>query len=202
VETSQPGTAARTAGRKRDPRTETVVIEAVLDLVTAGATLSGLSLVTIAGHAGVSRNSLYRRWKAKEDLYLDVLDAVGKPLPRFEGRTAREDLIAHLALVIERTLDERAASMLRALAAEAGTFPELHQRYVDQIVKPRRKAMRAIIRRGIAAGEIRGDADPALVNEVLVGPVMTRMWSGDADKLDPVTTSRRLVDLIYTGIRA
>jgi hypothetical protein len=31
-----------------------IVIEAVLDLVTAGATLSGLSLVTIAGHAGVS----------------------------------------------------------------------------------------------------------------------------------------------------
>ena len=202
METPQPGAPARTAGRKRDPRTDAVVIEAVLDLVKGGATLSGLSLVTIAEHAGVSRNSLYRRWKAKDDLYLDVLDALGKPLPRVEGRTAREDLIAHLALVIERTLDERASSMLRALVAEAGTFPELHQRYLDQIVKPRRKVMRAIIRRGIAAGEIRGDADPALVSEVLVAPVMTRMRSGAADKLDPVATSRRLVDLIYAGIRA
>src|ERR1700722_17592694 len=90
METPQPGAPARTAGRKRDPRTDAVVIEAVLDLVKGGATLSGLSLVTIAEHAGVSRNSLYRRWKAKDDLYLDVLDALGKPLPRVEGRTARD----------------------------------------------------------------------------------------------------------------
>src|ERR1700744_3227237 len=122
-------TAARPAGRKRDPRTDSAAIDAVLDLVNAGATLSGLSLVTIAEHVGVSRNSLYRRWKTKDDLYLDGLDAVNKPLPEFSTGTAREDLIADLAVVIERTLDERANSMLRALLAEAGAFPELHRRY-------------------------------------------------------------------------
>jgi AcrR family transcriptional regulator len=58
----------RSAGRQRDPQTDLDLIEAVLDLVAAGATLSGLSLVTIAKHAGVSRNSLYRRWKTKDAL--------------------------------------------------------------------------------------------------------------------------------------
>ena len=73
----------RSAGRQRDPQTDVDLIEAVLDLVGAGATLSGLSLVTIAKHAGVSRNSLYRRWKTKDALYLDVLDSINRPLPEF-----------------------------------------------------------------------------------------------------------------------
>jgi AcrR family transcriptional regulator len=193
-------TAARQAGRKRDPHTEAAAIDAVLDLVSAGATLSGLSLVTIAEHVGVSRNTLYRRWKTKDDLYLDVLDAIQLPLPEPAGRSAREDLVAQLAVVIERTLDKRATSMLRALLAEAGTFPELRRRYFGQIVGPRRERMYAIIRQGIAAGEIRGDADPALVNEVLVGSVLARMWSGDTDGLDPAVTSRQLVELMYAGI--
>ena len=60
----------RAGGRQRDPRMDAALVEAVLDLVGGGATLSGLSLSAIAERAGVSRNSLYRRWKTKEALYL------------------------------------------------------------------------------------------------------------------------------------
>jgi AcrR family transcriptional regulator len=98
---------ARAGGRQRDPQTDAALIEAVLDLVGAGATLSGLSLSAIAEHAGVSRNSLYRRWKTKEALYLDVLASVNKPLPELAGRSARQDVAEMLALLVERTLDRR-----------------------------------------------------------------------------------------------
>ncbi len=191
----------RPTGRKRDPRTDTAAVEAVLDLVSAGATLSGLSLVMIAGQVGVSRNSLYRRWKTKDELYLDVLDTINKPLPDFGGPTARDDITAHLATLIERTLDPRASSMLRALLAEANAFPELHRRYFAEIVTPRREVMYCLIRRGIASGEIRPDVDVAFVNEVLVGPILARMGSGATAGLDPRETSRRIADLIFDGIQ-
>jgi len=109
--------------------------------------------------------------------------------------------VPHLATLIERTLDTRAGSMLRALLAEGSAFPELHRRYFEQIVAPRRAAMFGIIRRGIAAGEIRADADVALVNEVLVGPVLARMGAGATGDLDPAETSRRITDLIFAGIQ-
>ncbi len=195
-------TITRAAGRRRDPRTEAAAVEAVLDLISAGATLSGLSLVTIAEHARVSRNSLYRRWKTKDELYLDVLDAINKPLPEFDGPTARDNLAAHLATLIERTLDKRAGSMLRALLAEASAFPELHRRYFEEIVTPRREVMYRLIQRGIASGEIRSDIDVAFVNEMLVGPVLARMGSGTTENLDPQKTSRRIIDFAYDGIRA
>ncbi len=196
MDTSKPP-----AGRKRDPRTDVAAVEAVLDLVSKGATLTGLSLVTIAEHAGVSRNSLYRRWKTKDDLYLDVLDAINRPLPDFDGPTARADLTAHLAILIERTLDQRASSMLRALLAEAGAFPELRRRYFAEIVAPRREVMYAILRRGIASGEIRPDVDVAFVNEILVGPILARMGAGSAAYLDPAQTSRQITDLVFRGIQ-
>lgn len=192
----------RRAGRKRDPRTGAAVVEAVLDLVSSGATLAGLSLVTIADHAGVSRNSLYRRWKTKDELYLDVLGAINKPLPDFARPTARENLAAYLALLAERTLDQRASSMLRALQAEAGTFPELHRRYFSDIITPRRQAVYQIIRRGITAGEIRPDADVEFTGEMLVAPILARMSSGSAGGLDSRQASRRIVDLLYDGIAA
>src|ERR1700689_35304 len=125
-------TIERPGGRQRDPETDVALVEAVLDLVSAGATLSGLSLVAIAKHAGVSRNSLYRRWKTKDALYLDVLDSINRPLPEHSGPTAFEDLAALLGVLIERTLDKRASRMLRALNAEAEAFPELHRRYFEE----------------------------------------------------------------------
>ena len=194
-------TTERPVGRRRDPQTDVALVEAVLDLVSAGATLSGLSLVTIAQHAGVSRNSLYRRWKTKDALYLDVLDSINRPLPEFTGPTTLDDVAEHLAVLAERTVDKRASRMVRALNAEAEAFPELHRRYFEEIVAPRRAAMFGAVRRGIASGEIRSDVDVALVTEVLVAPMLARIASGNLDDFDPVVTSRRITQLVLDGAR-
>jgi AcrR family transcriptional regulator len=191
--------AQRAPGRRRDERADAALIEAVLDLVSDGATLSGLSLVTIARTAGVSRNSLYRRWKTKDALYLDVLESINRKLPDPAERSAYDEVVARLAVLIERVMDKRASHMLRALNAEADAFPELHRRYFDEIVAPRRDAMNQAVRRGIASGEIRPDVDVDLLSEVLVSPVLARMASGNTDDLDPVRTSRDIAALVFAG---
>jgi AcrR family transcriptional regulator len=190
----------RVGGRQRDPRADAALIEAVLDLVGDGATLSGLSLSAIAEHAGVSRNSLYRRWKTKEALYLDVLAAVNRPLPELVGRSAREDVSDLLAVLAERVGDRRASVLLRALNSELDAFPELHKRYFSEVVAPRREAMNRALQRGIAAGEIRPDIDVDLVSETLVAPLLARMSRGEIGDLDPVGTSQRITALIFAGI--
>ncbi len=192
--------AARPGGRQRDPRADAALIEAVLDLIGEGATLSGLSLSAIAERAGVSRNSLYRRWKTKEALYLDVLAAVSLPLPRLAGRSARQDVTDLLAVLTECVQDPRASMMLRALNAEPGVFPDLHRRYFSQVIAPRREAMRQALQRGIAVGEVRPDIDIDLVSELLTAPLLARMAHGETDGLDPVKTGERIAGLIFTGI--
>ncbi|MFJ7278174.1 TetR/AcrR family transcriptional regulator [Kitasatospora sp. NPDC098663] len=194
--TELPG---RRGGRQRDPATDTAIIEAVLGMVASGATLTGLSLVTIAKQAGVSRNSVYRRWKTKDELYLDVLEAINEPRPLPAGADTRADLAVLLQALAERVVDERASSMLRALNAEAATFPRLHSRYFEEIVTPRRSAMNQVLRRGVERGEIRPDIDLDLVSELLVSPLLARMASGSTDRLDPEQVSRRIIDLVLDG---
>ncbi|MFJ4593833.1 MULTISPECIES: TetR/AcrR family transcriptional regulator [unclassified Kitasatospora] len=194
---------SRRGGRQRDPATDTAIIDAVLGMVASGATLTGLSLVTIAKQAGVSRNSVYRRWKTKDELYLDVLETINEPRPLPAGADTRADTRADLAVLLqalaERVVDERASSMLRALNAEAATFPRLHSRYFEEIVTPRRNAMNHVLRRGVERGEIRPDIDLDLVSELLVSPLLARMASGSTDQLDPERASRRIIDLVLDG---
>ncbi|WP_214410174.1 TetR/AcrR family transcriptional regulator [Sphaerisporangium fuscum] len=192
----------RRGGRQRDPAADAAIIDAVLDMVAAGATLTGLSLVTIAKQAGVSRNSVYRRWRTKDELYLDVLETINKPRPSPTGAGTRDDLAVLLRALAERVVDKRASSMLRALNAEAVTFPRLHRRYFEEIVAPRREAMNHVLRRGVERGEIRPDIDPDLISELLVSPLLARMASGSTDQLDPEQASRQIIDLVLDGAAA
>jgi AcrR family transcriptional regulator len=199
MDTAIPG---RHGGRQRDPAADSAIIEAVLDMISAGATLSGLSLVTIARKAGVSRNSVYRRWKTKDELYMDVLAAINQPPPPLAGTSARDDVIVLLRVLAERIADKRSSHMLRALNAEAEAFPQLHRRYFDEIVAPRRAAMNTALQRGVQRGEIRPDIDLDLVSDLLVSPLLARMASGTADRLDPGHTSQQITDLVLTGAAA
>jgi AcrR family transcriptional regulator len=191
---------ARTSGRPRDSQTDAALIEAVLDLVAEGATLSGLSFVAIADRAGVSRNSLYRRWRTKDALYLDVLASVSRPISPLPGDSVRGDAVEVMTRLAERCLDERANQMMRALGAEAAVFPDLHTRYFDEVVGPRRAALIAIIERGIGTGEIDRDIDVHLAAELLVAPILLRVWSWGQAELGPTEWSRQIADHVFAGL--
>ena len=192
----------RSAGRQRDERTDAALIDAVLDLVNSGATLSGISFVAIAEHAGVSRNSLYRRWKTKDALYLDVLASLNRPLPDLPGVNVRDDVAALLSVIIERSIDPRKGQMLRALNAEASKFPLLYRRYFDEVVAPRRAVLLDLLQRGVDRGDIAADVDLDLAASVLVAPILSRVASNMTEGLDPATTSREITDIVFAGVGA
>lgn len=99
---------------------------------------------------------------------------INKPRPSPAGTDTCGDLALLLQALAERVADRRASSMLRALNAEAATFPRLHSRYCEEIVAPRREAMNRVLRRGVQRGEIRPDADPDLISDLLVSPPAPR----------------------------
>jgi len=90
--------------------------------------------------------------------------------------------------------------MDRAIIAESQRFPEVFEVYIDQIIEPRRRAMRGAIRRGKETGEIRFDVDEDLLSEVLVSPLIAQTFTGSAEELDSETASRRITDLVFDGV--
>ena len=90
--------------------------------------------------------------------------------------------------------------MLRALNAEATLFPELHIRYFEEVVAPRRASMLAAIHRGLATGGIRADIDPELAIDVLADPILARSAADQMAGRTPTATSLRVVNLVFDGI--
>jgi len=190
-------TAAR--GRPRSSRTHAVVCDAVLDLVRSGATLSSLSLVSIAQNTGISRNSIYRRWKTKEQLYSDVVKSMRCQAPDLTEQSARENVNVVMKTLAGVTARSN-GRMERAILFEASHFPELHEQYLLEVVAPMGHAVKSAIRRGKETGEIRADVDENLLTEVLLTTVIFAMPSNDGTDADVEEMSRRTIDLVFDGV--
>ncbi|EIV3154546.1 TetR/AcrR family transcriptional regulator [Escherichia coli] len=81
-------------GRAQDKSRDELIISATLELLGENGYHS-LTMTDVAAHAGVSKATLYRRWKVKADLVADAV-ATLNPLnpPRYPGTGLRDDLIA------------------------------------------------------------------------------------------------------------
>ena len=194
-----------TGGRPRDAATDGQVIEAVLDLLVEGTTLESLSFVAVAARAGVSRNTVYRRWATKEALLLDVMAAVGPRLPEPAAPGAggaRADLVALVAAQFERARDPRSTRLMRCMTAEAQNFPQLAELYDTTQVEPRRQALRDAVKRGIGEGLLSPDLDLQMSLDMLIGPPLFRSLAM-AEPPGPDTPQQlaeRLVAQVLTGL--
>jgi AcrR family transcriptional regulator len=176
-----------------------IICDAVLELVSGGATLSSLSLVSISRDTGISRNSIYRRWKSKEQLYSDVVKSIERQLPDLTEQSARENLFV-LMKTFDGVVERSEGRMEQAIMAEAQNFPDLHEQYLIEIVAPFDHAMKLAIRRGKETREIRADVDENLLAEVLVSSVSAGMSSNDREGQDFESVSRQIIDLVFDGV--
>ena len=197
---SETDTDSAKSGRPRSPELDRVVLGAVLDLIGAGASLGSLSLIGIAQHTGVSRNAIYRRWKSKEDLYVEVLTTLEHGVPVLSAQSARDNLISLMNTLAVRVADPRVARMERAIYAEAGRFPNLHQSFANEYVAPILDAMRSTIRRGKETGEIRVDVNEDILAYLLISSNLSPMFleMNGAVKFDLV--SQQIADLVFDGV--
>ena len=195
-----PESSEAKIGRPRSPAVHDAIRTAVLDLVRGGATLSSISFVSIALRTGVSRNSLYRRWKSKEDLYSDVVASMKRSQPVLIEQSARENLITLLYVNFGRIAEQSELWMEQAIMAEARNSPDLYEQYLVEIVAPFLEAIKLTIRRGKETGEIRVDIDENLLSEVLSSTVHAMTSSMVLPGQDHESLIRRTTDLVFDGV--
>jgi AcrR family transcriptional regulator len=189
--------AARRPGRPRSEQAEQAILEAAIEAV-ADRGIDGVSCEDVAARAGVGKATLYRRWPGKEDLLIAAFAALKRPLPEPRGESVRDDLIAMLEVMAEDAEDPRFAQQYALLHAEGERYPRLVALYKERVVEPRRELMRSVLRRGIADGDVRPDADVEIAMLALTGAVMIR---GKHDTLpaEPCFAAR-VVDELLLGL--
>ncbi len=189
-------------GRPRSEAAEQAIFAAVEQLMESGASLSGLTVEGIAAQAGVGKATIYRRWPNKEALLVDVVARLEAPEPELAGDSVREDLVELVDYMRRRGLAKRSRWVLKAALGQMSSWPELQTAYRQRVILPRRELLRSVVRRGIAAGELRADLGEDLLAEILLGPILVRtiLWD-DSDLSDPGLAGQ-MVDAMLVGVAA
>jgi AcrR family transcriptional regulator len=146
----------------------------------------------VAKRAGVAKGTIYLYFKNKEQLFRAVARSLIQKrfdalVGTFRG-TAPEllrELLSRMYSQIVR--NDRARSILRLMLAESGKFPRLSEIYHREIIAPGIKAVRQVLKRGIASGEFRKTAAVEFP-QILVAPgILAIVWKllhGDRHRLD------------------
>ncbi len=192
---------ARPAGRPRSEKAEKAIIEAALDLLGEGITVSELSIEGIAARAGVGKTTIYRRWSNKEDLVVDALATLKPPMPPPAGASVRDDLATYLQVIRDETMQARTRCIMNIAMSDSDRHPRLAKRFREVAIEPRRAAMRAVLQRGKDTGELRADLDVEMAMAALNGAMLWRTkWSHDDVEL-PDDLAERIVDEALLGFR-
>jgi AcrR family transcriptional regulator len=185
-------------GRPRSARADEAIIEAVLDLFAEGHTADALSIEAVATRAGVGKATIYRRWPNKEALIIDAVIAMKGSVPPVKGESVRDDLVT-LLNAAKQIRDQRAGKVTVCLLPELQRNPELRERY-QEVIGPRRNAMRQVLLRGVENGELRADLDVELTLLMLSGPVLTQNMLRWNPELDTTALAERVVDALIRGL--
>ncbi|MFC4093970.1 TetR/AcrR family transcriptional regulator [Micromonospora sp. GCM10011541] len=191
--------APRSPGRPRSLRADEAIIEATLDLLAEGSSIETLSIEAIAARAGVGKATIYRRWPGKDALLIDALRRLKGIQPQPAGHSVRDDLVL-LVGAVGHNIDPRAAKIMPCLVPEVNRSPDHFQLY-QNIIEPRRKLMREVLRRGVATGELRADLDIELTMALLTGPMLIQRLLRWHPELDDRILPERIVDNVLDGIR-
>ncbi|HZU73224.1 MAG TPA: TetR/AcrR family transcriptional regulator [Acidimicrobiales bacterium] len=164
----------RGPGRPRNTEHDHAITRAALEILATDG-YNGLTIDAVASRAGVGRPTVYRRWPSKAALVIGVLAEVApRPTPADTGNL-RDDLLTIRRHQLSALLSPRIRRVLPGLVADVAEDAELRRRFHQQYVEPWRAAFDLAVRRGIERGEVRADADPQMVADLLTGAMVYRV---------------------------
>jgi AcrR family transcriptional regulator len=197
-------TAAVPPGRPRDPELDRRIAEAALD-VFGDAGWAGFAMETVARRAGVGKASLYLRWAGKEALLTDAVTLRFRQVTDVDTGTLRGDLTELAAAMLGLYADRSGRAALR-MNLEGESIPGVAEHFAA-LRRSHVLAARAIVRRGIARGELAADVPVTLLLDTLAGGAMMHALTTPADRRaelarDVRPAARRLVSFLLGAVAA
>ncbi|MFD6152365.1 TetR/AcrR family transcriptional regulator [Streptomyces sp. NPDC060243] len=179
-----PGGAAASPGKaRRAPAGAAVLREDVTEAIRAAvfAELAAvgygrMSIEGVARRAGVGKTAVYRRWRSKLHLVLDLVSAIAlQGLPAPDTGSLETDL--HLLYeVASRALRHPAASQIVPdLFAEAARNPDLQEALEKALREAQRSVAQGVLDAAAARGEVRAALDRDLALDLITGPLYWRV---------------------------
>jgi AcrR family transcriptional regulator len=164
---------ARPRGRPRRASARTAIVDATLELL-AERGFQGATIEAIAAHAGVGRNTIYRRWPSKEELIADALHELTAELDVQEGHDLQALLLDWIRDFTRVFADPLFGRIFPVVLGELQSNPGFARVYSERVVRPRYEALLELLTRALERGELRRDADVEQIADLLAGPPFIR----------------------------
>ncbi len=194
---------ARSPGRPRSEDANRAIVEATLDLIAEHG-LTGLSVEAVAARAGVGKATIYRRWAGRDDLIADALATLNDDMPEeFPGRSLRDQMVAMLEHVGGRGTATRSGRIFPRMMGYKKSHPEWFALFQERVLEPRRERVRALLRVGIASGELRADLDVDVAAVMLFSPMLyLSVYGARGEGRVRPGQAESVVDLLLHGLVA
>jgi AcrR family transcriptional regulator len=172
------------------------VLDAAIQLIEERG-IDGTSMDAIAQRAGVSKATLYKHWKDKETLCIDVLGSLREQPPEFDTGNLRQDLIDYLGYLFRFEKSERLMKIWPRIIGHAALNPNFGLALQKHAFEPRRAQVARILARGAERREFPAEVDPNFAMDLLIGPIMHRRFAGNVMSED---FPEQVVDAILRGL--
>jgi AcrR family transcriptional regulator len=175
-------------GRRRNDAARDAILDATFRLIS-DPERDGITIDAIAAEAGVGRQTIYRWWPSKGAVVADALARRAQAaVPERDTGSFTADLAAFLVDSFAGLQDPGYSGRLRQIVAAAQQDEHVAQVLAD-FTAVRRAALRALLDRGRAAGELAPDADLDMLTDMAYGVLYYRLLVGHAPLDEPAARS-------------
>jgi AcrR family transcriptional regulator len=188
--------AAAKLGRPRSDRAHRSVMRAFRELLIEEG-FDRVRMEHVAARAKVGKATIYRHWRSKQELALELLMQLATPhLAVPDVGDTRTELLATVLGPMRSLTETDYGPVTRELLSEIARNPELGDPFRATVIQARRDEVARVVARGIRRGDLRPDVEPGVAAEMLVGPVYWRLlFGGELDN----DFAERIVDEVLQG---
>ncbi|MFE9625623.1 TetR/AcrR family transcriptional regulator [Streptomyces sp. NPDC006527] len=172
----------QTRPRRRTPAGAAVLREDVTEAIRAAvfeelATVgyARMSIEGIARRAGVGKTAVYRRWRSKLHLVLDIVSAIAvQGLPAPDTGSLEGDLRVLYEVTSRALWHPVASQIVPDLQAEAARNPEIAEAMQKALRDGQEGVALKIVAAAVQRGEVSEDLDDELALDLISGPLYWR----------------------------
>ncbi|MFB7501854.1 TetR/AcrR family transcriptional regulator [Streptomyces sp. NPDC056161] len=194
-------------GRKRSQASRRAILAATRELL-AEVGYEKLSIGSIAGRAGVGKDTIYRWWRSKGMVVADAVldtDADQSQMQPFhlvappDTGSVDDDVRAWARALARDFVEPVRAGRIRAVTSAAIEDPATAEQLYERFTQVQRRGLIDRLRAAAEAGQTRPDADYGAVADAIIG---TFTYWLTAHRADLTTESMEpLLDVLLRGLR-
>lgn len=165
-------------GRPRSPEANRAILMQTLRLL-AEQGYTAMSVEGVAAAAGVSKATIYRRYRDKRELVAAALSLLRQEAPALtDTGDVQQDLLNAITDTLRYFRNLNGFAIIGTLLTQARQNPEFLGLFREHVILPRRAAIKELLERRIQRGQLRDDLDLEATVDCIAGPVFARYLSG------------------------